>query len=406
MARAYRYMSGDSHLEIDSRFWINRVPEKHRHWAPQLIRLPNGGDAWLMNGEQVATANPFDLYGGQGREVWVPFAVKYETTPGTGTPEQRIGEQDRDGVDAETLFPAQVCGPRMLRRAKDDEAYRAIVRAYNDWLAEEYCAYSPDRLFGVGIIPWTGVDDAIAEMEHCAKIGLKVVLLGVYPSGGGYPTPEDDKFWAASLDLKMPLAIHVELDRNGERGGPLFRYPKEPDEFKSQLSSPVFGVVGQTARFARAGGLPAVQMTCAHVFDRFPALRILLAENSIGWVPFFLNMADIRYGRHQYWTEHWLGWEPLKGTPSDYINEYFYWGFQEDPVGVELRHRMNINRLVWGSDFPHQESEWPDSMGVIERNFADVPVEEKRKMVAGNLIDFLHLEDAKAVTDMETAAAD
>jgi predicted TIM-barrel fold metal-dependent hydrolase len=392
MVREYRYISGDSHLEIPP-YWTERVPVQYRDWSPQLVRLEDGTDAWFVNGKQVGEANAFDLYGGKGRDVWRPIGQTYDTTPGTGQPDQRVREQDIDGIDAEVLFPAQVAGPNMWRRIENPDAYRAVVRAYNDWLALDYCAYAPDRLMGVGILPASGVDDAIDEMEHCAKLGLKIVQLTTFPSAAGYPTPEDDKFWQASLDLQMPVSVHVELRREG----PYFRYPIEPPRLKPRLDQPTGGVVGQTARFARAGGLNAVQWTLDHLFDRFPSLHIYLAENSIGWVPFFLKMADIRYGRHRWWSEADLGWKPLDKMPSEIIREHFYWGFQEDPIGVELRRHIGVERVCWGTDFPHQESEWPHSMGVAERNFAGVPEDERVKMVAGNIIRFLGLKDAVAV---------
>src|SRR5437870_6464758 len=188
--RAYRYISGDSHLEIDSKAWLSRVPAKYRERAPHLVKLADGADAWVVEDEDPREV-PSDLYGGKGRGEWVPFGQSYQTTPGTGSPQQRLREQDQDGVDAEVLFPG-ASGPRLWRRIRDDAAYKSVVRAYNDFLGEEYCPVSPDRLIGLGVLPWTGVNDAIAEMEHCARMGLKGVSLGVFPSGQGYPTPEDD----------------------------------------------------------------------------------------------------------------------------------------------------------------------------------------------------------------------
>ena len=114
--------------------------------------------------------------------------------PGTGAPEQRLWEQDRDGVDAEVLF-THGSYPMFWRGIADDEAYRAMIRAYNEWLAEEYCAYSPNRLIAMGVLPDTGVDDAVAEMEYCAKAGLKGVNLHRFPAGHSYVTPDDDRFW-------------------------------------------------------------------------------------------------------------------------------------------------------------------------------------------------------------------
>ena len=131
-----------------------------------------------------------------------------------------------DGLHAEVLFPNMQVGPRLWRALADEDVYRAAVRAYNDWLGEEYCAVSRDRLIGLGVIPWTNVDDAIAELHHCAKLGLKGVNLGVFPNGKSYPKPEDDRFWAAAIDMRMPLTVHVGFDRLGPRAQqPTFEYP-------------------------------------------------------------------------------------------------------------------------------------------------------------------------------------
>ena len=390
MNHAYRCISGDSHLEIDSKAWLPRVPAKFRELAPRLVRLDDGADAWVVAGQPPRTV-PADLYGGKGRDVWRPFGQRYEDTPGTGSPQQRLAEQDRDGVDAEVLFPG-ASGPRLWRNIADDDAYRAVVRAYNDFLALDYCAVAPRRLIGIGMLPWTGVGDAIEEMRRCAELGLKAVCLGVFPSGRDYPTPEDDRFWTAALELRMPITIHVDLVRSG---GPLVVYPGETPELRKRIG-PRRDFAAECVKYARSGGVNAMQLILDGVFERFPALRIFFAENQIGWIPLFLEMADTRYERHSGWAEELLGWRRLPRPPSEYVRQHCWWGFQYDPVGVELRRRINVERLIWASDFPHQESDWPESQRIIEQNFAGVPADERQRMVAGNAIEFFHLEQGDA----------
>ncbi len=393
MARNYRYISADSHLEIDSTHWLDRVPQSYRDQAPRLVRQPDGSDTWTIADKIFRPAAAADLYGGKGRDVYVPFGGKYEGTPGTGSPEQRIKEQDRDGIDAEVLFPSQQGGPKFWRRIGDNDAYKAILRAYNSWLAEEYCAVDPERLIGVGILPLgCTLADTIAELEHCAKAGFKTVLLQGFPSGRAYPCEEDHRFWSAALALNMAISVHVDLDRTGERQGPLFKYPRESEEIMKKLSHDLVDQVGRFGPVRGNGSIPAVQWVLSGLFDRFPKLNIFFAENQIGWIPFFLQAADVRYDRHYRWAERLLGFKPLKRPPSEYIREHCLWGFQFDRVGIELRHKIGVDRLMWGSDFPHQESDWPDSVGVIERNFAGVPQEEKQKMVCGNAVEFFHLD--------------
>jgi len=81
---------------------------------------------------------------------------------------------------------------------KDYAAYKAAVRAYNDWLAEEYCPVAPDPPTWDGcVIPWTNIDDALAELTHFAK-GVERCLVGRLSQRQGLPTAEDDRFWAAA----------------------------------------------------------------------------------------------------------------------------------------------------------------------------------------------------------------
>ena len=84
MARAYRYVSGDSHLEIDSKNWVDRVPREHRDRAPRLVRVADGGDAWMVEGVPLRQ-NAADIYGGKGRDAWQPYGQRYDETPGTGS---------------------------------------------------------------------------------------------------------------------------------------------------------------------------------------------------------------------------------------------------------------------------------------------------------------------------------
>lgn len=392
MTRIYRHISADSHLEIDSKHWLDRVPAKYRDLAPRLVRQADGSDAWMIGDTIKRPAAAADLYGGKGRDQYVPFHGRYEGTPGTGSPEQRLREQDRDGIDAEVLFPSQQGGPKLWRRLEDDGAYKAVLRAYNGWLAEEYCAVDPARLIGVGILPLVNtVSDMIAELNYCANLGLKTVLLQGFPSGKPYPSEDDDVFWQRALELNMPISVHVDLDRTGERKGPLFKYPNASTEILQRLTHDLVDQVGRFGPVRGNGSIAAVQWVLSGLFDRFPSLRIFFAENQIGWIPFFLQGADVRYDRHHRWADRLLGLKPLPRPPSEYIREYFYWGFQFDRIGVELRHKLNVDRLMWGSDFPHQESDWPESLKIIAKNFTGVPDAEKRKMVCGNAIEFFRL---------------
>ena len=176
MAAQYDFISSDTHLEVLPERWSGRVDAKYRDHMPRTVPHPNGGDAIHVDGAPLFQVAYLDLRAGRSSEDWQPFNVKVDDTAGVGPPEQRLREQDEDGCAAEVIFPNMQAGPRLWRNIKDDKAYLAANRAYNDWLAEEYCAVNPDRLLGLGVIPMTTLADSLAELEHCAKQGFKGVV--------------------------------------------------------------------------------------------------------------------------------------------------------------------------------------------------------------------------------------
>ena len=389
MVREYRLMSSDGHLEVPPERWVHRVPAQYRDRAPRTVRLPDGGDALMIEGQPLLEANFLDLRAGRPAGQWQPFGIKVEDAAGTGSPQQRVQEQDRDGMDAEVLFPAMVAGPVFWRNISHDEVYKAVIRGYNDWLAEEYCAVAPDRLIGMGVMPITNVKDAVAEMEHCAKLGLKGVLLGALPNAKGYPTPEDDIFWAAAVDMGMPVTVHVAFNRTGARATqPTFKYPKEDPAIMGRLRRPLLEWI---TNFGLPPAVSIAQLVLAGVFERFPTLRVFFAETRLGWVPFWLEHADLWYQRHVAWAEQHLGFKPLKELPSAYVREHVYFSVQYERVAVEERHHVGVDRIMFATDFPHIECEWPNSRSVIDKIYADIPEADTQRIWAKNAVEFFHL---------------
>ena len=400
MARKIQIISGDSHLDIPPERWTPRVPARWQERTPRLIKLANGDDAFVVEnrrphapGLQV-TGVSYDQHDLQGISYF---------GPGTGTPEQRLREQDEDGVDAEILYTHPVY-LNSWRGITDDEPYKAMIRAYNGWLAEEYCSYAPDRLIGMGMIPDTGVEDAIEELNYCARMGLKGICIYKFPNGKGYPLPVDDRFWAAALDLNMPVTAHT----NGgttrfSREGPVFQYAHGPG--KGVETFPGRDPVNLMVRFASDNALAPLQMAFAGVFDRFPNLRIYWAETQIGWLPYCLSQIDDNYERNRHWAYRQWGQEPLKRQPSEYLREFNLWGFMKDPFGVRTRHDIGVNSLMWGSDFAHAAGDWPHSRKLIDETFAGVPENERYDMLVGNAMKFFRLKDSVPTTEEIVSAA-
>jgi predicted TIM-barrel fold metal-dependent hydrolase len=380
MASMYRLFSADSHLEISPSRWTDRVPEKYRDRAPRLVKLANGGDGIIIEGRPLYVVGL--AIAGKPYERHELRGVSYEGSEGAGAPEQRLKEQDKDGVDGEILYTS-ASNLSFWRGIKNDDVYLATVHAYNTFLAEEYCTVNRDRLVALGAIPTHSVGAAVKEMEYCAKAGLKGMMLNTFPSGKSYPTAEDDRFYTAALDLNMPLSVHVSMQLPD---GPLFKYEKDPGEV-------AFGgdPIRVLTRFGGNSGLNAVQLLLSGVFDRFPKLRIYWAETQMGWLPYYYDQLDDVYNRSKHWMQRYFDLQPLTKAPSAYFREHFYWGFIYDRVGVRLRYEIGVDKVMWGNDFPHSAGDWPNSKRVIDDIFSGVPADEKQKMLVDNAVTFFHL---------------
>lgn len=168
MARDYRYISADSHFESPPEQWTHRLPKQYRDRAPRRVRLSDGRDGLQLEGQRMIYGGT-SLYGGRPPETFDPTIMDYDNTPGCGSAEQRLREQDQDGIDAEVLFALYVRN----RNIRDNAALTAIVHAFNEYMAEEYCAVDPDRLIAMAVLPNIGVEEDIQEMGDCKRMGFK-----------------------------------------------------------------------------------------------------------------------------------------------------------------------------------------------------------------------------------------
>lgn len=390
MSRTYALMSSDSHLEIHPERWTQRVVPEHRERAPRTVHLAGGGEAFLIEGRPLQPVNLADNR--SGRSDWSPIGMNVDDAAGAGGPDQRVREMEQDGLDAEVLFPANQRGYIMWRGIADDEAYRAVVRGYNDWLALDYCSYAPERLLGVGVIPSTNVDDAIDELEHCAELGLPAVLLGSFPNGKPFPSPDDDRFWSRSLELGMPVSVHVRFHFPAAEG-PSLLYPKGTPDLMRRIGR---GLVEHLAQHGQPPAKGMTQLILSGLFDRFPSLKVFFAETRVGWLPFFLESLDLWYGRNLAWAEDLLGFTPVARQPSAYVRDNIFLSIQYERFAVANRHCIGVDHLMFASDFPHIECEWPNTRPILDEIYAEVPAAERDRIWAGNAVSFFRLEERSA----------
>lgn len=381
MPRRYAVISADGHLEIPPDPWMGHLPERYKELAPRLVRLPGGGEGWLVegmpmihNGQNLAAGRPLKV---KGASYWDEDG---SPVPGTGDAAQRLVEQDRDGIDAEILYPP-VFISRFIENLSDKDAYLAMVRAYNDFLAEDYCPVAPDRLIGNAVIPTTGLDDALAELRRVHGLGLRSIALAQFPAGSGQPSAGDDPFWEEAMELGMPITAHGGL---GDRNNPLL-VASAAGTFDLRMAMASRTFPGPPQLIAA--------MVAAGTFDRVPDLRIYLAETNAGWMPEAFFMMDDSYQLFR----HWYGVD-LKMLPSEYARRHFFFGIVRDPVALQMGDLVPVENLMFGSDFPHSVSSYPETAKWLDRIFEGSSGELRHKVLVDNPCQFFHLDPAADLT--------
>jgi len=372
----YPIIDADAHVYEPPGVWQDGVPAALRPRAP-LVTRTSEGDVWSFDGGD--RVRPVGLMAAAGTSYlgFRPSGLTYETIRrGHFDPAARLADMDADGIHAQLLYPS-VCeeGARMF--GDDRPLQLACVRAYNEWLLE-FCAASPGRLFGHAIIPATGVADAVAELEWALARGYRAVLISTFPGGTVEPTTEDDPFWARAAEAGVPVALHI---GSFHAEGPVKRRRFEPAAVLPRASISKSG----------ANTVPLVaRMVFSGLFERVPRLRALLVEANIGWIPAMLEQTDDMFLRYRWFTGAAAS---LPTMPSRIFHRNFWATFMIDTVGIELRHRLNVDHLMWSTDYPHTGTDWPNSRVTIERVFRGVPRDEVRKMLHDNCRALYRLDE-------------
>jgi predicted TIM-barrel fold metal-dependent hydrolase len=368
----YKVISADSHIVEPPDLYTSRIDPKYRDRAPRLERrkTPNGReyDAWFFDGKQCGTLGAV-MQAGQRFEdpTQIDFlGVWDDVRKGGWDPHEAVKEHEADGVWGACMQPSQGL---FWYRVPESGLLSAICRAYNDWIAD-FCKPYPERLKGIGTLNVDDVEDACGELERCKKMGLVGTFIPVAPlPERPYRDPIYDKLWACAQDNEMPLLLHIGTPRGGVPGC----------EFTMDIGE-LTGAGRSTTDYWVRYSLSA--MIFAGVFDRFPRLKVGSVEHEMAWIPHWLRQMDFTYLERPVFTKGWRSKDGL--MPSDFWRRNMFVEFMEDDLGIELREKIGVETMLWGSDFPHAESTWPKSAQFLDRIFATAPAEDRRKITSDN----------------------
>ena len=372
----YKIFSADSHVSEPADLWTSRMDKKWQFRAPRIESRERDGklqDFFIYEGFP-----PHGVGVGLGaaqREG--PGTSRFreegkgmsDALPGGWDPVARLDEQDSDGVEGEILHTT--LGFRLFW-LEDPGLQRECFRAYNDWLAE-YCSHAPNRLIGVPLISMHDIPLAIEELHRTAKLGLRGAMIWLSPPANMPPYNSSfyDPFWAACQEMDTPIVLH-EITGGG---------------YESKLSASAYwredwslSALIRAHEVQRTLGV----LILSGVFERFPRLKIISAENGTDWIPYYVGRLNRLRGNNSYGSN-------LSLRPIEYFHRNVSFTYINEQHIVENREVVGVNNLMFATDYPHSASTFPKSQEVVERDTGHIPEEEKRKLIHDNVLRIFNI---------------
>jgi predicted TIM-barrel fold metal-dependent hydrolase len=388
------FISVDDHVVEPPTVWSDRLPAKYRDVGPRYARRRVGLTRW----QQGAFVTDKDDNGAE-TDVWLfedvvkpirrniaaagldrdemdlnPISFD-EMRKGCFDAEARLADMDLNHVGASLCFPqmSRFCGQE-YSEAKDKDLGLACVKAYNDWMVDEWSATDRARLIPLIMVPlWDG-ELAAAEVRRNAERGVHAVTFSENPYVLGFPSIHSgawEPFFRACAETGTTICMHI-----GSSSKMATVSPDAVPAVGASLSSA--NAVSSLMEFLFSG-----------VLERYPTLLLAYSEGQVGWIPYQLERADA------VWSEH-RAWNGLKGEmkqpPSHYYYRQVYGCVFRDFFGLRNLADVGEDNVTFEVDYPHTDSTFPNTVALAREMFAGLTDEQRYKVCRGNAIRMLHLD--------------
>jgi predicted TIM-barrel fold metal-dependent hydrolase len=393
-------VSVDDHVIEPPDVWTSRLSSKYQETCPRVLE-DEFGEAWFYNDRRITVGGSV-TGAGLSPTAYDPSPQRYaDMRPACYDPLARIAVMNEDGVAASLAFPnfPRFCGQEFYE-AQDRKLGLLCVKAYNDFMLDEWAGSAPGRLVPLTIIPLWDPHLAAQEIERCAAKGARSIAFSEHPPSLGLPSIHDPNGWwdpvfSAASGADMPLSIHI---------GSSSTVPSTGVD-SPRVTVPVL--------VSYATATTCTDWLFCDALARFPDLKISLAEGGIGWLPFLLQSAERQMHHYQYmgkyektntgfiglWHEREDGpvdiWPHGDRSVLDVFRDHIRGCFISGDHGVMARETFDIlgsDLFMAEVDFPHLDSTYPGSQSSFSKLLAGLDDEDARRLRSGNAIEWFGLD--------------
>jgi predicted TIM-barrel fold metal-dependent hydrolase len=364
-----RVISADDHVIEHPRVWTDRL--SRQRWGdriPHIERDADGSDYWLIDGRKVP------ILGSGSAAALMPDRAeprKWEELPHAAyQPAGRLKLMDASGIERSVLYPSVAgVGGETFAPIEDPELEGDCVRAYNDWLIEEWAAGEP-RFVPQCIVPISSVAAAVDEIRRAIAAGHRgVIFPPAIDQLRNAPHINElswDPLWLACEELQVPICFHA---------GSLPMLELAP---YGQYSSEIKAALHDISRPACSIGFLS-NLLMSHILERHPRLTVIFGESSLGWVDFVVetvehNIRQFGAGKVKFEVEP----RELLKSQCRFISWY-------DNANLHTAcNQFGADCVLWAWNFPNATSEYPDASKLNEARFHNLGIETRSKIIREN----------------------
>ncbi len=363
-------IDADGHVMEPFALWQERLPEQYRDMAWRRVTV-DGVETVQFYGR--ATQFEWSLGSlctpGSLRDAGrLDIDLETECDAGISDPHRRLSLMDAQGIAVSVLFPTMTLG---LDDLPDQGFVNASAHAYNEWI-RDFAAADPIRLRWAAVLPLSDLEWATAELEWAIGEGATTVMLSPIPTPAGQSlgSVDIDPLWHRLVEAGLPAVVHA-----------------------SNPASPTLGIIRHlTNRVQWQMGVPLqLQLAVLHIIDggtleRFPALRVGFFEGDVGWLAHWLGRLDETYEKMAL-----VGGDRRRSARAQFRDQCVISGEPADAgLGLTVE-TIGAERVLWASDWPHQDGAWPDPIEIL-RDRPDLSEEDKRAMFVDGSARFFGID--------------
>jgi len=350
-------VAADTHWSLAEDIWYQRFPASLKDAAPRVRYF---GDFLFVGFDNQADGETY-------HPALIQVAKSVDDCRGATNLAARLEDMDAEGVAMEIAFPQRVQG---FFHHRDFEVRDLIFRIYNEHLAEMR-EQSGNRFHGVAIPNWWDPAKARTSIQEIKSLGLKTFMIPQTPGKNEagetiyYASAAMEPFWAAAEEAGLPVCFHVAEDLKGGGDGFLGAMTLHNlGPFRRNLGELIFG----------------------GVFDRHPGLRVVFSEAGINWVPGALQDAELVLDSFTELLE-----PKIAERPSHYWRKNCYATFMNDAVGLRLLDMIGADRVMWSTDYPHNEGTFGYTGDSVQSILDAVSPGDARQILGGTALGLFNL---------------